>query len=289
MRSLNLALKNIRRTPYRSLAAFLIMFIIFLNVAVFTLVTAGSQAILSFLEKRPQITAFFKDKATTEEIDDLKNELLETGIVENVKFVSKEEALAIYKERTKNEPILSEFVTPEILPASIDVSAKKAKNLDQIAQILQSKDFVEEVIFLKDVIADLITWTQALRIGGVAIVSLLSIESILIVLLLTAIRIASRKDEIQITHLLGATRFYIAKPFLWEVSIYNVFGAFFGAITALFILLFFTPQLALIIKGIPILPISPIFMALFVVGVSLAALLIGLIGSGLALLRYLKV
>ena len=75
MKATKITLKHIRRSPYQSLAAILIMVLTFLAITVFAFIVFGSSAVLNFFESKPQVTAFFKDTATQQNIDDLKNHL----------------------------------------------------------------------------------------------------------------------------------------------------------------------------------------------------------------------
>ncbi|MCX6726028.1 MAG: permease-like cell division protein FtsX [Candidatus Shapirobacteria bacterium] len=113
---------HMRRSPYQSLAAVLIMFLTFFISTVFVLTAGGFQIVLHYFETRPQVTAFLKDETTSSQIDFLQAELAQTGKVKETKYISKEEALVIYKEQNKNDPLLLEMVTASILPASIEVS-----------------------------------------------------------------------------------------------------------------------------------------------------------------------
>ena len=54
--------KHIRRSPYQSLAAILIMILTLFIASVFSLTSLGMDKILKFVEAKPQITAFFKDE-----------------------------------------------------------------------------------------------------------------------------------------------------------------------------------------------------------------------------------
>ena len=94
-------------------------------------------------------------------------------IVSKTKYVSKEEALEIYKSRFENEPLLTEFVTADILPASIEVSTYKLADLPSVADILEKEPVVDEVVFERDIVATLQTWVSAIRnIGGGVVVFL---------------------------------------------------------------------------------------------------------------------
>jgi len=285
---LKTAWKHIRRSPYQSLAAVLIMFLTFLIATIFTLVAGGSQIVLRYFESRPQVTAFFKDEATAGQIDTLKAKLIQTGKVEETKFISKEEALQIYREQNKDEPLLLEMVTANILPASLEVSIKNIIDIDQVAGVLKNDTTVEEVVFQEDVVEALYRWTGSIRKIGIGLISVLSLVSFLIILVIIGMKITIRKSEIEILQLIGASNSYIRAPFVLEGIIYGVGGAVLAWGLSYILLLYATPFIIKFLVGIPVLPVSYYFM-LIVLGIEmLAGFIIGSLGSFIAVRRYLK-
>jgi len=119
MKPLAISWTHIRRSPYQALAAILTMFLTFLVSGAFGLTVATSLLVLQYFESKPQATVFFKDSAEKEQIDALKTTLEATGKIAGIKYVSKEDALLIYKEQNKNDPLLLEMVNADILPASL--------------------------------------------------------------------------------------------------------------------------------------------------------------------------
>ena len=115
------AKRNIRRTPYQAMAASMVMFLTFLTLLLFLLLAIGSQKILQHYESKPQAIAFFKDNTTQSDIQTIQDALKKTDKVTALKFISKEEALDIYRERNQNNPTLLELVTASILPASLEI------------------------------------------------------------------------------------------------------------------------------------------------------------------------
>ena len=103
MKSWSSSWKYMRRSPYQALAAIFIMTQTFFVISLFTFVIYGSARIISYFESQPQVTAFFKDEATQDEINALGEDLQQSGKVSELKFISKAEALEIYKDQNKNE------------------------------------------------------------------------------------------------------------------------------------------------------------------------------------------
>jgi cell division transport system permease protein len=288
---------HMRRSPYQTLAAVVTMFVTMLLAGLFSLASVGSSLTLQYFESKPQITVFFTDKATLTDSDALKKTLDATGKVLSMKYVSKEDALAIYKEQNKNDPLLLEMVTADILPASLEVSAKDPNFLHELEPIIKNAGGVEEVVFQKDVVDTLLKWTNAIRWVGGILVALFAVNSILIIMTVISMKIALKKEEIEILNLVGAAPWYIRWPFILEGGIYGVAGAFVSWIIITIILIAIAPYIFGFLGMIPIIGIifstvaswtfvgtvAGLFFLLCVVG-----FLLGALGSLVALGRYLK-
>lgn len=279
---------HIRRMPYQALAAVAIMSLTFFVAAIFILLAAGSEAVLRYFETRPQATAFFEDEVSSEEVEVFKAKLVATGKVAEARYVSKEEALAIYREQNKDDPLLLEMVTANILPASLEVKTTDIAYMGEVAQIMRQEPGVEEVIFQEDVVAALSVWTRAIRIGGGVLVGFLLAVSVLIILVITGMKIAIRREEIEIMRLIGASTWHIRAPFLLEGAAYGTVGALLAWLVAFILFLYLTPFLVHFLAGIPIIP-TPFVPMLALLAVLLASgVVIGSFASYLAVRRYLR-
>ncbi len=288
MKFLKTAARNIRRSPYQATAAILIMTLTFLAVSFFAFLVVGSSDIINYFESKPQVTAFFKDSATQSQINALQNQLSSTGKVASIKFVSKQEALKIYQEQNKNDPLLLDLVTADVLPASFEISAVKLDDLGPISDMLQKSPIVSNVIYQKDVVSALDTWTSAIRKIGIGLIALLSLVSIFIMATIIGMKISQKKEDIEIMRLVGATAWYVRLPFIAEGVFYGITGAVIGWALATGTLLWLTPFLASFLKGIPVLPAPPLGL-LSLLGLEIVfAVILGIISSFIAVLRYLK-
>ena len=289
MEFLNTTWNHIRRYPYQAFAAIFIMVQTFVVISFFTFLIVGATKVISYFESVPKVTAFFKDNAKPENIDALKDQLQGTGKIASIHFVSKAEALKIYSKQVSDDPLLMDLVTAEILPPSLEVSTQNVEDLGAIATIMKGSTYVDKVIFQKDIIQTLQVWTDSIRKIGIVLISVLALDSIFIMVIIIGIKISQKKQEIEVTKLLGATNWYVRWPFIFEGIMYGVVGAVFGWIIAVAGLLYATPFLtSTLLKSIPLLPASPVFL-LELLGIELLfAASLGIIASYLAVLRYLK-
>lgn len=288
MKSTKTAWKNIRRSPYQALAAILIMTLTFLAISFFIFLLVGSSQIINYFESKPQVTAFFKNEAKQSDINALENKLSDTGKVSSVNFVSKEEALKIYKEQNKNDPLLLDLVTADVLPASFEISAVRIEDLGSISDMLKKSPIVSDVIYQKDVVSTLTSWTNAIRKIGISLIVLLSLVSVFIMATIIGIKISQKKEDIEIMRLIGATPWYIRWPFISEGAFYGTVGAVIGWIMATGALLYATPFLESFLKGIPVLPVSFVNLLMLLALELVFAVFLGVISSFIAVFRYLK-
>lgn len=288
-RAIQFAKRNIRRTPFQALAASMVMLLTFLALQTFVILAAGSQETLRYFESKPQVIAFFKEGTTDQDVSLIENALRQDTKVIKTKFISKEEALQIYREKNKNDPALLELVTANILPASLEISTQTPEDLQPIAEILKKEPVVSEVIVPEDVVATLTSVTRIIRIVGGTSVGFLMIFATLVIVMIIGFKIRLKRTEIEIMRLLGASASFIRNPFILEGMFYGITGAVAGWIFSYTLLWYFTPFLEGYLAEVKLLPVNPLFMLALLGGSLAVACFVGGIGSFIAVRRYLKI
>ncbi|KKT81168.1 MAG: Cell division protein FtsX [Microgenomates group bacterium GW2011_GWC1_44_9] len=298
---MNTALKNIRRTPFQALAAVFVVSITLFVVGIFSLVTLASSTILLNFETKPQIIAYLKDGHTTDQVAGLISNLTSTQGVKNAVYISKQDALEIYKKSVGNDPILLGtvtdwgIVTADILPASVEITASDPKSFSTIASILEKTEIVsqtpqgkKEIDFPQDVITELTKWTNAIRTAGLVLIIALTMVCVLTIVIIISMRISSRRIEISTLKLLGAQNFYIIKPYITESIIYGLVGALFGWIFCYITLLYSTPFLAPRLGGIISFPVRFEIVLMLLVALLIFGFILSFISSLFAAARFVK-
>jgi cell division transport system permease protein len=282
------AMRNIRRSPYQSLAAVLTLTQTFFLAYLFAILMIGSEVVLRYFETQPQITAFFKADVSDDQVSQAKAQIERKEYVKSVKQITKDDALATYREDNKNDPILLQLVTADILPASLEVSATEIQSLPQLEQDLKALDGIDEVVFQKDVTDTLGKWTANLRRGGVFLLSILALTSIVQIMVMTSMKISAKRNAIKTMQLIGASRWYIKSPFIFEGAIYGLLGALLGWVGLYVSVLYSTPWLIEFLGEIPLLPVSPVFMLALLGAGTITGITLGAISSLLASQRFLR-
>jgi len=294
-------LTSIRRTPYQSFAIYLSLFLTLFLSVVLIFCIQFLYGLLGYVESRPQVTIYFQNQVTESDILKVKKDLLDTGKVDSIKYISKNDAYSLYKDANKDNPLLLEMVTPDILPASLEIYAKKPSFLPEIANLLNSVVGKDEVNFQKNVVEKLLSITNIVRIISLCFFVFLMSTTIVIVITITHFKVALKRDEIELLRLLGAPTGYIRKPFIQE----SLILAFFASITVslLFGILLFilSPVAQSYLHGIQSLivdiygwkltvwPISNFYAFGLFVSLALYGLLIVFIATFIATHKYLTV
>jgi len=267
-------LKLIRRSPYQSIAAVIMTTVTFFIISVSSLAALG-----------PQVTAFFKDGTTPAQVEALKTQITQGKAIESATYISQSDALTLYREQNQDNPLLLEMVTADILPASLEVSAKNVTDLASIAETMQQSSYVEEVVFQKDVIDTLAKWVNGLRWGGAILSGLLVFASVTTIIIILGLKFSNKKNELKTLALLGASSWYIRSPFLVEGILYSLLGAFLGWGISYLVLLYTTPNLIDFLTGIPLLPVPLWVMAIILGGELLLGAILGAVSSLIATRR----
>lgn len=289
MKIFKLTLHHIRRSPFQSLVAFLTVFTCFFILNTFIFVNRGLSSVLGYFETKPEITIFLKDGLDQPTVESVQKELAAYPGIKEIRYISKEKALSLYKEMNKDNPLLTEMVTASILPASFEVSAYNPKVLEVIAQSFSAKtQVVDEIIYQKDIIQSLLTWTQVIRRSGIALIALFISISFVVIFTLIGMKITNRQDEIKISRLLGASKFYVKRSFLLEGVIYGLSGSLFGFLFSFLIIYNLADSINFFFQPIVFINNLTIFEPLLLLAEIFVGVFIGLSASWLGARRYIK-
>lgn len=298
---LKTAWDHIRRVPFQALAAFFVLTITFFVVTFLSVVVYASSQVLKYFETRPQVIAFLRSDSAEEASLLLQQKLGNDERVKEVRYVSKEEALEIYKKATADNPLLTELVSPAIFPASIEFSLKDLSFAQEVIDEVKKSEVVDSVGFtaslggedsLSDVLNRLRKVSWYIKIGGGAFSAFLVGTSFLVLFIIIGMRMTTRRGEIEILNLIGATPGFIRSPIILEALIYTTAGVLTGWVAAFILVLYSTPTLILYFGDIPILPKSALdlftFFAIILACELSAGWFLALSGSILAVARAKK-
>lgn len=242
IRVIRLGLVNFQRNGWLSIASTIVMTITIFIIGVFITQSAVISNTVAGIEEKLDLSIYFEDEVVEDDILKIRETLANRADVKSVEYISKEKALAIWRERPTNEKIkglVSEEDNP--LPRSLSVIANSPDRLSKIADLFSAdeyKDSVRRVSYTDNAgaIENLVSSSAAVKRNGFVLSGIFILLSFILIFNTTKIIILSRKDEIEIMRLVGSTESFVRLPFLIEAILFGTFGVLL-ALPALYLFL----------------------------------------------------
>lgn len=223
------ALTAFRRAPLLTgLSAAMIALSLFV-VGLFGVAAHNIRVVLDRVEARVEVVAYLRDDVTHDEIAVLREEIQKIPQVRDVLYVSREQAMHLARQELDDfQSVLSELDTNPF-PASLEITLhpgqRSADAVHRVADVIRGYPFVEDVRYGQD-------WLDKVYLlrrvaGAAAIVVGGAFAAVAALIIGAAIRLAifARREEIAIMRLVGATDWFIRRPFLLEGLITGILGA----------------------------------------------------------------
>jgi cell division transport system permease protein len=207
--------------------------------------------------------------------------------VEKVEFTSKTEAWNKFKGDFGGKFALDEVIRENPLPHTFAVRIRTPDQLPEIARTISEMPEIEEVRYSGQLIKQMQSLIGAVRLGGLALVILLSLATLLIVVNTIRLTVLARETDLYIMKLVGATNSFVKWPFIIEGLIIGLLGG-----GAAFLILKFSYDSSAI-RLTQALPFLPLISDQFLLGVIYAATVIGgmclgILGAYISVSRALK-
>ena len=300
-RIFNTTFKDLARNKSITLSSIAVMSLVFLVLSIFGIFAFASMKFLNYVETREHLEIFFNTDVPEEKILEVRTILEETGKTAYVSYTNQEEAAEFLRERHSDNPLILGAITPETLPASLAIRAKRIDYVPELKNVLESQDTNNSLIYkisynqdTTNLLKDLLLW---IRVIGVIILIILFIVIFLVSLITVEISIMLREEEISIMQLVGGGKWYIRAPFIVEGAIYGIAGAFIATliISGVGLLFYFvrdqSPTLTFISRFFADLEwpkITPLLLALLFLSEMTVGGFLGSINSLIAVFRRLK-
>jgi cell division transport system permease protein len=284
------AFANIRLNRTTTLIAVATTALTLACFGVFLLLYLHLRGLTRALQEDVKVMVYLEDGASDGHVSDLQRTLNAQREVAAISHVSKEQALADFREQFPSEQSLLQGLGENPLPASLVVTIapafRSSESVRQWAERVKTLPGVAEVQYNRDWLERLAGFIQSIELASVAIGTLLAAASITIIASTIRLTLYARREEIEIMRLIGATGLFIRIPYLVEGA---VLGALGGAL-ALSLLKagfeFFKRQLGPTGTFLGVGPEVGFFPSRISLLIVLAGLLLGSAGSLVSLLTF---
>ncbi len=233
------------------------------------LLVLNSKKVADYFKEQIAITVFLKDSAKEVEITQLKQSLALAEYTKSAEFVSKEDAAKEHQE-TLGENFI-EYLGENPLQNSIDVyilaDYVTPQKMEEITTELKEKGFVDDVIYDKPLIAQLTDNVKRISFWILVISGIFTFIAVLLINSSIRLSIYAKRFTIKTMQMVGATKKFIRKPFVWKSVRLGVIGAIVAMIGMGLVLYYLNesfPQLQLLGDKIML---AGLFVFIFLMGV----------------------
>lgn len=282
------AFLSVIRNSWISVASIGVVAVSLLILGSSLLLVMNANNIAANLESSLEISAFFKEETTPDEIQDLESELADRPEVASVVFVSKEQALKEMRENLNaQEDILAGLEEKNPLPNALRIKTATAEQVAPLAAELETYDQFDEVRYGQGIVEKMMALSKWVRTAGLITMALLGVAAVFLIATTIRLSVYARRKEIGIMKFLGATNWFVQFPFILEGMMLGLVGSliavaivYYGYITIIDNIQLSLPFMQLVTDQALIKPLMGLLL--------LMGLVIGAAGSLISMRRFLK-
>jgi len=288
---------NFWRNGWISFATILVMVLTLFMLGGLILTNVVLTSVITSLEDKVDITAYFRLDAPEADILAMRDSILKLGEVKSVEYVSRDQALAVFQERHKENALITQSLQElgsNPLGASLNVKARDPSEYEAIANFLEGNVFsniLDKVDYRQNqvVIDRLSRILAASRKVGIAISLVLALIAFLVAFNTIRMAIYTSREEIRVMKLVGASNWYTRGPFLVEGFLHGLVASII-AMAAFYPLTWWLGGKIQEFAGGPNLfsYYKSNFLEFFLV-LFLAGIILGVVSSSIAIRRYMRV
>ena len=231
------------------------------------------------------LTIYLKDAAKDVEIKQLEKSLVLADYVKSTEYVSKEQAAASMK--AENGEDFMEFLGYNPLQNSIDVHLKAdyvtSEHLEDISKEALNKAFVDEVRYDSDLVTLMNNNVKKISFWVLILSGIFTLIAVLLINSSIRLAVYAKRFTIKTMQMVGATKRFIRKPFVWKSVQLGIIGAILALIGMAIVLYYLNltfPELDLMR--------NPVLIAFLFIGIFLLGIIITWISTFFATQRFLN-
>ncbi|MFN4761805.1 cell division protein FtsX [Gillisia sp. Q332] len=191
------------------------------------LLVLNTKKVADHFKEQIAMTVYLKDTAKEVEIEQLKKSLALAEYTKSSTYVSKEDAAEAHSKEIGEE--FMDFLGYNPLQNSIDLYMKadfvSPEQIDEIATDITSKNFVDEVVYDKPLIALLNDNVKKISFWVLVISGVFTFIAVLLINSSIRLAVYSKRFIIKTMQMVGATKTFIRRPFIWQSVKLGIIGA----------------------------------------------------------------
>ena len=227
------ALKNFWRNGWLSAASVSVLALSLFVLGILFVVSKAGEFAIKKTQDKVNVSVYLKSDVEKERAMEIKSEIEKNEKVSSVEYISREEALEIFKKNNANNPVIVqslEEIGENPLLSSLVLIAKDPGLYDALAEDISNSSFKEDISRMnysrvKESIEKLNGNMADLKKVWMLLSGIFVAISVLIVFNTIRITIYTHRQEIEVMRLVGASNTFIRLPFIFEGLIYGLIAS----------------------------------------------------------------
>jgi cell division transport system permease protein len=225
------AFLGFRRGGLMTLITIITIMVSLILLGVFFVTYVNMQESTDHLKQKTELMVYLDVDLSDESISELKSKFLLMKSIKDLRYISKEVAWTGFKKKFVHQNDVLSYMNDNPLPDAFRIFVDDVDAVEDLAKSIMVFDGVEEVNYGKGFAVKLSKMIRLIDLSGLFFVSLLCFTTLMIIVNTIRLTVLSRKNEIAIMKLVGATNRFIKWPFIIE-------GILMGLIASLFAVIF---------------------------------------------------
>ncbi len=221
-------IKGIKTNLYLNAITIITIAVAFFILNIFFIIYNNVNSVLGEWKGRIRIIAYLQDGLAGGELTSLENRIKNTAGIKAIKYYSKQDALDQFREELKGQAGILNGVSADVLPAYLTITVQESvlnnNSIDKLAAAIKHVPGVSDVQYGAQIAQKVSGILILVKMLGIGIGGFMLFAIFIIVSNTIRISIFSRKDEIEIMKLVGATNLFIEIPFMLEGMIQVLAG-----------------------------------------------------------------
>ena len=280
---------SFKRNIWMTLASIFTVVLSLFILGFFSIVILNLNKMADTLESQVQINVYLEDNLSEAERYEIGNNIKKIKGVEEITFVTKDEAIERFRERLGEQKYLLDALDDaNPLPYSYEVKLTLPEQVKSAAAEIAEYPGVKTAKFGQEAIEQLFKLTHMIRVFGVVLILFLVFATLFIISNTIRLTVFARRKEIGIMKYVGATDWFIRWPFIMEGMALGFGGALIATLVLRTSYSAITNQIYQSFMFLPLIPQYPFLTNLTILLIVLG-MIIGALGSAISLKKFMKV
>ncbi|GAA4598091.1 cell division transport system permease protein [Actinoplanes octamycinicus] len=181
-----------------------------------------------------EVSIFLVDNVTDGQRQAIKQKIDENPLVKESSYETKEQALERFKVLYADSPDFVAAVNVNSLPESYRVKLKNPEAYDQFAKTLEGEPGIQRIIDQRELLQKVFNIFNSVQLMSLVVAAVMAFAALLLVGNTIQVAAYSKRREVAVMKLVGASNWFIQAPFVLEAVVAGLIGAILGFV-ALFI------------------------------------------------------